>query len=432
MRKQLSFLIAALLLASNFASGQGRRVLISNLRTFDTAYVLGHLLVDSTVRLPKLASSDTNKVIGVSTNGTLVLRSKSGGSGGTTDTASLSARINARIKYSDTSSIIATQPWAVPRNPLVTTYLTPAANAIWKFDLTNTINNRVQAERQFKLFQRDTGGTELTHLDITNLLNVGMISVVNRRDNGSDYPQLLGWSVPEHLKTNGMVIRGVNGGTGYMKLQTLYKSVYNSATPIDWQSTGHEDWVMVNETMSSGGYPAVASRLVVGANNTSNPTRFLSAGINTFTDYRTIVHEITDHVNDNGYSGFPPGKKYLYVRASGDIHFGGTQYLTNTSTASNITLSLDKEVVIYTGTGGTITLPDPTTADAIAAANPYTITGKEVQGRTHIVKNMGTGDLTSNYPLWLDATTYTTTISYAFPSNQVRVMSDGAKWVIIQ
>lgn len=352
------------------------------------------------------------------------------GGGGSTDTASLSTRIDARVKYSDTVNKVATQSWAVPIAPLATTYLRPSNNAIWKFDLTNTVNLRTQATRQLKLFQKNTGDTELTHLDITGLLDCGMLSVVSRRDVGSDYPQFYSFSVPEHGRANGVVMRGVNGGTGYIKWQEIYKGSYVAAQ--DWQSTAHETWCMADEVMSTAGYPPVADRIVVGAYNRSNPTRFLSAGINVFSDYRTVVHEITDHVNDNGYSGFAPGKKYLYVRASGDIHFGGTQYLSNTTTSSNVTLSLDKEVVIYTGAGGTITLPDPTTADAIGAANAYTITGKETQGRTHIIKNMGTGDLTSNYPLWLDNTTYTYTITYAFPGNQPRVMSDGTKWLIIQ
>jgi len=75
-------------------------------RLTDTAKTNGSLLVPAYVRLPQYATSDTNKVLGLNSAGMLELRTKGNGSGTTTDTGSLSARIDARVKYTDTAAML--------------------------------------------------------------------------------------------------------------------------------------------------------------------------------------------------------------------------------------------------------------------------------------------------------------------------------------
>jgi len=67
-------------------------------RPTDTAWAARSLRIDSTVVFIKYATSDTNKVLGVDSYGRLELRTKTtGGGGGSTDTTSLSNRINLKV-----------------------------------------------------------------------------------------------------------------------------------------------------------------------------------------------------------------------------------------------------------------------------------------------------------------------------------------------
>jgi len=75
-------------------------------RLTDTAKTNGSLLIPAYVRLPQYATSDTNKVLGLNSAGLLELRTKGNGSGTTVDTSSLSARIDARVKYTDTAAML--------------------------------------------------------------------------------------------------------------------------------------------------------------------------------------------------------------------------------------------------------------------------------------------------------------------------------------
>lgn len=76
--------IFTVLLIATTAAGQGRRTVpLGTGRTTDTNWVQAPVRFDSLVQMIKYATSDTNKVLGVTANGMLVLRSK--GSGGSTD-----------------------------------------------------------------------------------------------------------------------------------------------------------------------------------------------------------------------------------------------------------------------------------------------------------------------------------------------------------
>ena len=75
----------------------------ANGRTTDTGRTWGSCRIDSVLVLPKYASADTNKVIGVGADGRAVWRTKRN-----TDTSSLSNRINQSVKYSDSGLVYAT------------------------------------------------------------------------------------------------------------------------------------------------------------------------------------------------------------------------------------------------------------------------------------------------------------------------------------
>jgi hypothetical protein len=75
-------ILAFLLLWTGIASAQNTNKFAST-RTTDTAYTIGSLRVDSTLRFVKYRSADSNKVLGVDAGGLIVLRTK--GAGGSTD-----------------------------------------------------------------------------------------------------------------------------------------------------------------------------------------------------------------------------------------------------------------------------------------------------------------------------------------------------------
>jgi hypothetical protein len=75
-------ILAFLLLGMGIASAQNTNKFAST-RTTDTAYTIGSLRVDSTLRFVKYRSADSNKVLGVDAGGMIVLRTK--GAGGSTD-----------------------------------------------------------------------------------------------------------------------------------------------------------------------------------------------------------------------------------------------------------------------------------------------------------------------------------------------------------
>lgn len=100
------FLLIFLLPFCAAAQNDGQLIKVGGSRPQDTAFIARSLRVDSAVRFLKYATSDSNKVLGVNAQGLLELRTKSTGSGTTTDTASLSTRINERVKYTDTAAML--------------------------------------------------------------------------------------------------------------------------------------------------------------------------------------------------------------------------------------------------------------------------------------------------------------------------------------
>lgn len=108
-------LIIAILCLPIFASAQPWQLVgFGGNRPKDTAYAARSLRIDSVVRLVNYATSDTNKVVGLDAQGFLVLRTKGNGSGSTIDTSSLSARIDQRVKYTDTPAMLS--PYARKSN----------------------------------------------------------------------------------------------------------------------------------------------------------------------------------------------------------------------------------------------------------------------------------------------------------------------------
>lgn len=128
MKKHL--LILLILLCTISAFGQNK-VSYAWARKTDTAYTPGSWLLDSVMRAKYYASADSNKVLGVDAQGYFVLRTKSNaatvdsslyatvtrladtsavlrsliGTGGL-DTTSISNRIDARVKYTDTAAML--------------------------------------------------------------------------------------------------------------------------------------------------------------------------------------------------------------------------------------------------------------------------------------------------------------------------------------
>jgi hypothetical protein len=90
-------LIAFILLIPFLSFGQsGSTIPFGNGRPIDTARTWGSCRIDSVLVLPKYKTADSNKVLGIGSDGRAVLRTK-----GNTDTTSLSNRINQSVKYSD-------------------------------------------------------------------------------------------------------------------------------------------------------------------------------------------------------------------------------------------------------------------------------------------------------------------------------------------
>lgn len=129
MRKHVLLLLTILCAFS--AVGQNK-IYYATARPTDTAFTPGSWRLDSVMRATRYATSDTNKVLGTNAQGYFVLRTKGTGSAtidsnlystvsrlrdtsavlrtligtGGTDTTSLSNRVNARVKYTDTATML--------------------------------------------------------------------------------------------------------------------------------------------------------------------------------------------------------------------------------------------------------------------------------------------------------------------------------------
>lgn len=104
--KKLKLFLALFLLPLFVVAQDGQLIKFGGSRPQDTAHAARSLRFDSVMRAVYYATSDTNKVLGINAQGFLVLRTKGNGSGTTVDTSSLSARIDARVKYSDTAAML--------------------------------------------------------------------------------------------------------------------------------------------------------------------------------------------------------------------------------------------------------------------------------------------------------------------------------------
>lgn len=104
--KNFKIFLLIFLLPLCAAAQDGQLIKFGGSRPQDTAYAARSLRLDSVLRALYYATSDTNKVLGVNAQGYLVLRTKGTGSGTATDTSSLSTRIDARVKYTDTAAML--------------------------------------------------------------------------------------------------------------------------------------------------------------------------------------------------------------------------------------------------------------------------------------------------------------------------------------
>jgi len=96
----MRYILIALLFISGTASAQiGVRV--GATRSQDTTYTIGPFRAQGQVRMVNYATGDSNKVLGPDANGNIVLRTKSTGGGSSTDTTSLSNRINLKVNKSN-------------------------------------------------------------------------------------------------------------------------------------------------------------------------------------------------------------------------------------------------------------------------------------------------------------------------------------------
>ena len=338
-------------------------------------------------------------------------------SGGGLPTGGATNQIIIKSSNADGDAHWATPPF-VPIAQTATTNISPADGTVIKIDLTNTVNNRVQATRQLFLYGRDAAtNSEPTDPDTSKLMDTTMLNLKQRRDTGSDYPAFISMSVPEYGRTNGRILRHVNLGPTSCKVQDIVKGSMPAA--LNKQAVGYDLITIIDEQIDTNGRPPVACRFSAVAYNRDNPSRFLSVGISAFVDYRSVMWEWVDWRNDDGSTGAPYGKTYMRIRQSGDIHFGGAQYVAQKAVSTAAALSLDTDVFVYTGAtaGDILTLPDPADADNA--------------GRTHRIVNMGSVDLTFSREVYLDALTTTTALTFAHPSNKLRIMCDGAKWIAI-
>lgn len=115
-----NYILPILMLLSFTATAQNL-IPFATGRSTDTASTPGSILVPKYVRFPNYSSSDTNKVLGVGSNGMLILRTKGNGTGSGADSSTfatnyrvdtaktaLRASIAAKIPYTDTTTKIVT------------------------------------------------------------------------------------------------------------------------------------------------------------------------------------------------------------------------------------------------------------------------------------------------------------------------------------
>jgi hypothetical protein len=108
----MRYILLLLLFTANIAHGQSYINFAQSPRNTDTARTLLNLLVNGYVRLPSYASADSNKVLGVTSNGMLVLRTKGAGGGGGSGTVTSAGYTAGRgITISGTNPITGVGTW---------------------------------------------------------------------------------------------------------------------------------------------------------------------------------------------------------------------------------------------------------------------------------------------------------------------------------
>jgi hypothetical protein len=108
----MRYILLLLLFTANIAHGQSYINFALSPRNTDTAKTLLNLLVNGYVRLPSYASADSNKVLGVTSSGMLVLRTKGAGGGGGSGTVTSAGYTAGRgITISGTNPITGVGTW---------------------------------------------------------------------------------------------------------------------------------------------------------------------------------------------------------------------------------------------------------------------------------------------------------------------------------
>lgn len=308
-------------------------------------------------------------------------------------------KINGNIAVqTDIRDSIAAHPPGVSQGTADAAYVqkSMADNTVQYIDVTNN-NSYGQSSRQLHF------GSNETIVDAgLNFQKGALINVTAPILSGGGKPVFQTFSCPGSGTVNGMAWLNYPQTSGKTNWMLMVRS--NSSE----SGSGSTDVVYAERliTTERAGVTIIGKLInVQGVTAASNDHWFPGGGEKvTFTDPVTRLVQI----NNNDVHRWSIG-------AAGEVHNDGAIFCTPVISSSNITVTRANLAYQYTGTGGTVTLDNPTTN----------------AGQVAEITNMGSGDLTTNYAIYLDGTTSTTLITYGFPNNRYKIRSDGTRYYAI-